>query len=114
MLHQGTPSLIHITETAIDPVVRSRQVIVGVPGFRGLLSPDVSSDHLIAFQSEIQELQRQLLKVKLTCREQLMATFTNEQWDNFAFIISDNPKLASLMPQVQAINHGTYSQVARH
>jgi len=29
-----------------------------------------------------------------------MTTFTDEQWDNFAFIISDNPKLASLMTQM--------------
>ena len=26
-----------------------------------------------------------------------MSTFTDEQWDNFAFVISDNPKLASLI-----------------
>ena len=62
------------------------------------LSPSITSDRLLAFQSEIQELQRQLLKIKLSCREQLMTTFTDEQWDNFAFIVSDNPKLASLMP----------------
>ena len=68
------------------------------------LSPRISSDRLIAFQSEIQELQRQLLKLKLSCREQVMTSFTDEQWDNFAFIISDNPKLASLMPQVQSVN----------
>ena len=78
------------------------------------LSPNVSSDSLIAFQSEIQELQRQLLKIKLTCREQVMATFTDEQWDNFAFIVSDNPKLASLMPQAQAIHNGSYPQVTEH
>ena len=67
------------------------------------LSPRISSDRLLAFQSEIQELQRQLLKLKLSCREQLMTSFTDEQWDNFAFIISDNPKLASLMPQVNNV-----------
>jgi hypothetical protein len=78
------------------------------------LSPNVSSENLIAFQSEIQELQRQLLKIKLTCREQVMATFTADQWENFAFIISDNPKLASLMPQAQAITHGAYSQLKGH
>ena len=55
---------------------------------------------LLAFQSDIQELQVQLLKIKLSCRELIMTTFTDEQWDNFAFIISDNPKLASLMTQM--------------
>jgi len=64
------------------------------------LSPSISGDELLAFQSDIQELQVQLLKIKLSCRELIMSTFTDEQWDNFAFIISDNPKLASLMTQM--------------
>lgn len=68
------------------------------------LSPRITSDRLLAFQSVIQELQRQLLKIKLSCRENLMTTFTDEQWDNFAFIVSDNPKLASLMPQVGSLD----------
>ena len=64
------------------------------------LSPSITGDQLLAFQSDIQELQVQLLKIKLSCRELIMTTFTDEQWDNFAFIISDNPKLASLMTQM--------------
>jgi|LGVF01.1.fsa_nt_gb hypothetical protein len=68
------------------------------------LSPRTTSDRLLAFQSEIQELQRQLLMIKLSCRENLMTTFTDDQWDNFAFIVSDNPKLASLMPQINAVS----------
>ncbi len=63
------------------------------------LSPDITADQLLAFQSEIQELQRQLLKIKLSCREIIMTTFTDEQWENFAFVVADNPKLASLMQQ---------------
>jgi len=68
------------------------------------LSPDVSNEHLLAFQSEIQELQRQLLKIKLSCRELIIATFTDVQWDNFAFVVADNPKLASLVSQVGTLN----------
>ena len=64
------------------------------------LSPSITGDQLLAFQSDIQELQVQLLKIKLSCRKLIMTTFTDEQWDNFAFIISDNPKLASLMTQM--------------
>jgi hypothetical protein len=70
------------------------------------LSPDVSDQHLLASQSEIQDLQRQLLKIKLSCRQLIMTTFTDEQWENFAFIVSDNPKLASLMSQVNTLNNG--------
>ena len=64
------------------------------------LSPDISSDQLYALQSEIQELQRQLLKIKLSCRELITTSFTETQWENFAFVVADNPKLASLMSQV--------------
>ena len=68
------------------------------------LSPDVSNEHLLAFQSEIQDLQRQLLKIKLSCRELIMTTFTDEQWENFAFVVADNPKLASLISQANTLN----------
>ena len=68
------------------------------------LSPSVSGEHLIALQAEIQELQQQLLKLKLSCRELVITTFTDEQWENFAFVVSDNPKLASLLTQASAID----------
>lgn len=64
------------------------------------LSPGTSADQLLAFQAEIQGLQRQLLEIKLSCRELVMTTFTDEQWENFAFVIADHPRLASLMLQV--------------
>jgi hypothetical protein len=64
------------------------------------LSPDTPDDRLLATQSEIQDLQRQLLKIKLSCRDLVMTTFTDDQWENFAFVVADNPKLASLMLQV--------------
>ena len=70
------------------------------------LSPDITSDHLYVLQSEIQELQRQLLKIKLSCRELVTTSFTNEQWENFAFVVADNPKLASLMSQVSSLDTG--------
>jgi hypothetical protein len=68
------------------------------------LSTRVSSDHLLAFQEELHALQRQLLKIKLSCRELIMATFTGEQWENFAFVVADNPKLASLLSRVNTID----------
>ena len=70
------------------------------------LSPSVSGDHLLALQAEIQELQQKLLKLKLSCRELVMSTFTEEQWENFAFVVSDNPKLASLLSQAGAVDSG--------
>ena len=64
------------------------------------LSPVITSDHLYVIQSEIQDLQRQLLKIKLSCRDLVTTSFTETQWDNFAFVVADNPKLSSLMSQV--------------
>lgn len=66
------------------------------------LSPATSDSHLIELQSDIQALQRQLLKMKLSCRKLVMTTFTDEQWENFAFVVADNPKLASLLSQAAA------------
>ena len=68
------------------------------------LSPRITSDQLYVFQSEIQELQRELVKIKLSCRELVTTSFTDAQWENFAFVIADNPKLASLMPQVNSLD----------
>ena len=68
------------------------------------LSPDITNERLIVLQSEIQELQRQALVIKLSCRELIMTTFTDEQWENFAFVVSDNPKLASLISQANTLN----------
>lgn len=68
------------------------------------LSPETTSDRLLMFQSEIQELQRELLKIKLSCRNLVMTTFTDEQWENFAFVVSDNPRIAGLMSQIDSVN----------
>jgi len=43
------------------------------------LSPEVTNEHLLASQSEIQELQHQLLQIKLSCRVLIMTTFTDKQ-----------------------------------
>jgi len=68
------------------------------------LSPRTTSDHLHVLQSEIHELQRQLLKIKLSCRELVTTSFTDAQWENFAFVVADIPKLASLMSQLSSLN----------
>jgi len=68
------------------------------------LSPRITSDDLYVLQSEIQNLQRQLLKIKLSCRELVITSFTETQWENFAFVIADNPKLASLMSQTGSLD----------
>ncbi|MGB5178348.1 MAG: hypothetical protein WBP44_06430 [Gammaproteobacteria bacterium] len=68
------------------------------------LSPRVTSDQLYVLQSDIHELQRQLLKIKLSCRELVTTSFTDAQWENFAFVVADNPKLASLLSQMSSLD----------
>ena len=70
------------------------------------LSPDTTDDHLVELQSEIQGLQRQLLKLKLSCRNLVVTTFTEDQWENFSFVVSDNPRLASLLSQAGTLDSG--------
>ena len=50
------------------------------------------------------ELQRQLLKIKLSCRELVTTSFTDAQWENFAFVVADIPRLASLMSQLSSLD----------
>ena len=68
------------------------------------LSSRMTSDYLYVLQSEIHELQRQLLTIKLSCRELVTTSFTEEQWENFAFVVADNPKLASLVSQLSSLD----------
>ena len=68
------------------------------------LSPRITNHDLYVLQAEIQDLQRQLLKIKLSCRELVTSSFAETQWENFAFVVSDNPKLASLMSQVNSLD----------
>ncbi len=71
------------------------------------LSADIDSEHLIELQREIHRLQHDLLTIRLSCREILVATFTAEQWENLEFIVADDPKLASFYSQSHSVgkNH---------
>jgi len=63
------------------------------------LNPDTSEEELIKTQDDILNLHKKLLEIKLTCRKMLVDSFTEEQWDNFAFAVADDPRLASLIQQ---------------
>ena len=65
--------------------------------------PRVSSDYLLDIQNRIHALQRELLELRLSCRQLLMTTFSEEQWNNFAFIASDHPRYSNLLIQHNAI-----------
>ena len=61
------------------------------------LNLTVSSEELIELQNNILNSQKELLAIKLSCRNVLVESFTEDQWNNFAFIASDDPKLASFI-----------------
>lgn len=64
---------------------------------KAALNPRVSDQGLIDMQNDILITQKKLLEIKLTCRKMLVDSFTDDQWDNFAFVVADYPKLASFM-----------------
>jgi len=61
--------------------------------------PETGPEELIAMQDEIFELQREVFRIRLSCRQLITRTFTEEQWSNFAFIAADDPQIAGLFAQ---------------
>ena len=53
------------------------------------LSPSVSAEALRGRQEEIFQLHRQLLDYKLSCRENIVKTFTKENWEGFLMVLGD-------------------------
>jgi len=60
------------------------------------MRPDVTQSKLTAMQEAIFALQREVFNIRLSCRELVTSTFTEEQWSNFAFIVTDDPQLSGL------------------
>ena len=61
--------------------------------------PEVSDDYLMDIQSKIHKRQQALLKLRLSCRHIVMSSFTDQQWEDFAFVASENTAYASLLIQ---------------
>lgn len=53
------------------------------------LSPVISAARLIQMQNEIFRLQRQMLNYKLSCRDLVIKTFNNNNWENFFLVLAD-------------------------
>ena len=66
---------------------------------RSALDPAIGDAELIHEQKMILRLQEELLSLRLSCRKLIMTTFSQSQWDNFAFILEDYPKFAGLLQQ---------------
>lgn len=61
------------------------------------LDGTVSSDAMLARQQAIFQLQERLLRLRLSCRELIVTTFTAEQRENLAFILAEYPQYAGLL-----------------
>ena len=55
------------------------------------------NNELVERQIKILTLQQELLSIKLSCRKQIIDTFSDDQWDNLSFVLLDHPKLAGFV-----------------
>lgn len=53
------------------------------------LTPTTSSARLQQMQNDIFRLQRQILEYKLSCRDHVVRTFNDENWDSFFMVLAD-------------------------
>ena len=54
------------------------------------LNPKTSEEVLRAKQEEIFKLHKKVLEYQLSCRRSILDTFTDEQWDEFRFVLTEN------------------------
>lgn len=53
------------------------------------LSPSVSAARLQQMQNDIFRLQREILEYKLSCRDHVVRTFNEENWNSFFMVLAD-------------------------
>ena len=61
------------------------------------LEVGLSSDNILAKQQKIFRLQERLLRIRLSCRNLIVETFSSAQWENLAFILEEYPRYAGLL-----------------
>ncbi|MCG6938917.1 MAG: hypothetical protein LJE83_12195 [Gammaproteobacteria bacterium] len=69
---------------AMNEIVRKRSEIR-----QAALSLNVSSARIEQMQSEIFRLQRKVLDYKLSCRDTVIKTFNQQNWESFLFVLAD-------------------------
>ncbi len=53
------------------------------------LRSDVSQHQLITKQKQLFQLQEEVLNYKLACRQNILETFTQQQWESLLFIVAE-------------------------
>ena len=54
------------------------------------LNPKTSEEVLRAKQEQIFKLHKKVLEYQLSCRRNILDTFTDEQWEEFRFVLTEN------------------------
>ena len=73
--------LLHAMNTILQERIRFQRIS---------LNPRTAEEVLLAKQEEIFRLQKKVLNYQLSCRRTILDTFTDEQWDNFRFVLTEN------------------------
>ncbi len=69
---------------------KMREVAQGRIEFIDLsLKPGISENALVMKQKQLFKLQEEVLSYKLACRQNILETFTDEQWDALLFILAE-------------------------
>ena len=69
---------------AMNEIIRAR-----IEFKEAVLSPDVSADDLRQKQQQIFTLHQQVLDYKLSCRENILNTFTAQNWEDFYVVLAE-------------------------
>jgi len=54
------------------------------------LSPNSTSQQLMQQQRRLSRLQEEILSYKLSCRQNILDTFTTKQWDTLQFLLTEH------------------------
>ena len=64
---------------------------------KGSLNAILTSEQILDKQREIFGLQEKLLRIRLSCRQIVVSTFSAEQWANLGFVLEEYPQFAGLL-----------------
>ena len=92
-------SHVFVFDDALQKMVDLMNEIIGqrIALSKAALDPSADSNQLISQQEAILQLQEELLRVMLSCRELVLTTFSPEQWSSLAFVLEEYPNFAGLM-----------------
>ncbi|HYQ70974.1 MAG TPA: hypothetical protein VET88_03480 [Gammaproteobacteria bacterium] len=75
---------------APEMLEKIRQIVRGRVDFQELsLNPESTRDDLARLQQQLFRLQEDVLRYKLWCRDQILESFTPEQWDSLRLLYTE-------------------------